>query len=625
MILHVFVPLAVAAAIFLSSFGYGCLLFGRGRLSFLLAMAGGLWLLGTGTFLLSLAGLAERTVFLALLLPGLAALFLPCCRGYLSLPRQDLPAEPRLPATGGRLALGLAVLLALLALGQALLPPVARDSLLYHLALPKLYLAEHRWLDVPQNICSYYPGLVTALYLLAMGLGSGAVAVVHWGFGILTVLAAMEIGRLLGMSRASRRLTAAALLATPLFWAEMTWAYADLATACYWSMAMVALLEWRATGKRSWLVALGLMVGAANGCKYTSLFLLLLLPLALFIEARNRREEPGRQLAVDLAIVLGVAVLAAAPWWVKNAIQTGNPLFPFFYTLFPSHSPGWDGERAALYGVMLDWYGGSGKGILAYLVAPFRVFWAGRFDDPAFYDGQPGLYYLLAWLLLPALPNWPWRLRYILGLILCYSILWTTGSQQARYLVVLLPLMAVVAGYGLEAAMARSPRAALLAGGVVLAALGLNLAATLGYCRENFRPACLVDPSRREIYLARRLSYFEIYRQINATLPGQATLLLVMTGNHGYYLERRYFSDTIFESHTMDSILKRAPSAAEAVAVCRSRGWSHLLLRADFFLRPSDPAFALRRRLVAHLVKEQRLIRASGPYLLFRLGPAGAG
>jgi hypothetical protein len=73
-------------------------------------------------------------------------------------------ALARVPVTAAGLArcvgwasLSLVVTGQILALVAAMAPPTAKDTLLYHYALPKAWIAAGRAIEIPYNIAGYYP------------------------------------------------------------------------------------------------------------------------------------------------------------------------------------------------------------------------------------------------------------------------------------------------------------------------------------------------------------------------------------------------------------------------------------------------------------------------------------
>lgn len=618
----------------------------------LLAFGVGAWLichlvLGSG-----LAGFLSRLTLTLILLPGLAGLLLFFRMGR-SAWGPDSPAarRPIIAPAAGKSLRGLrwprdritlrhaltdgflpaaALFLILLALAGALTPAVQRDSLLYHLALPKLFLEQGRWLEIPQNIFGYYPGFSEALYTLTLGFGSNYPAVLHWIFGLACFSATLALGRFLGLRWQFRLLAATALLACPTFWLEMTWPYADLITTFYWLMAILCFFHWRQEKTLVWLVLLGFSIGAANGAKFTSLILLFILPLALLTELRQTSPLSLPKTGAVLLVPILTGVLTASPWWIRNIIWTHNPFFPFFLNLFPSVSPEWDSGRAALYHLYLDSYGGFEKNWLQFLLAPFKIFTSGRLDEPLRYDGILGPYFLLFWPVLAFWRRLPATGRYLGGLVLIYLTYWTLSSQQARFLLVILPAASLLIGWLLQTAadlpagdrrrLSRRTVWRYLGMIVVAGLLTFNYAKTVSLFSTEGYAAVLGGEQTKEEYLREKLAYYDIYCYINDNLAQDVSLFLVMTGNQGYYLDRHFFSDAVFESHTFTAILQSAGSVPEISAALKKRGWTHLLIRPDFFLRErqAELSSAELARFNAFL-NRQKLLKMTGPFLLFEL------
>jgi len=628
----------VTLIIFLSAIGYGSLLPAKnGGGHVLIRLGAGLWLIAHLVFLVGMASLLYQVTLLVILLPGIVFLFLWPPPG-LHVGSLFATIRQRLPHSWLEwLILVPTLFLLTLAVSGALTPPTARDSLVYHLALPKLYLEHHQWLEIPHNIFGYFPGLVEALYTMALGLGSHYPALVHAGFGLACLSAAVSLGSTLGLRREICLLSVAALAATPTFWAEMTWAYVDLANAFYWTLTAICFLRWCENKETYWLALLGLCMGAAIGCKYISFVLLPVISLGLLLELRRSGTSAWRQPLFTVTLPVITALVAISPWLSRNLILTGNPLYPFFSDLFPSSSPGWDGERAGLYQIMLTQYGGTDKGLLNYLVAPVRVFLTGRFNSVSHYDGELSFFYLLAFPLLFIRKQWRSKPGKLLGFSLIYLAYWSFSSQQARFLLVILPILAIVGGYFTQFYLAdltgktvvnhfNTLRVHRLVVIVLLAVILLNGRGILAlYAKETYL-SYLLGKKSRQMYLSDKLDYYGMYRYINRYLPKDASLLLVKTGNQGYYLNRAYFSDAVFENHTFERILIRSASAAETAGIFRQKGWTHLLIRLEAFLKdhgPSIPAGRLRQ-FQAFLNGQCRLLKKDGAFWLFEIPDVAA-
>jgi len=91
-----------------------------------------------------------------------------------------------------RASISLGIVLSIAALIVAVLllssvPPVSRDALTHHLAVPKLYLQHGNLLELPQIVFSYYPMNLDLLYMLPLYWGNDILPkYIHFLFALLT-------------------------------------------------------------------------------------------------------------------------------------------------------------------------------------------------------------------------------------------------------------------------------------------------------------------------------------------------------------------------------------------------------------------------------------------------------
>jgi len=78
-----------------------------------------------------------------------------------------------------------ALIVAVLVLSSV--PPVSRDALTHHLAVPELYLQHGGLLELPHIVFSYYPMNLDLLYMLALYWGNDILPkYIHFFFALLT-------------------------------------------------------------------------------------------------------------------------------------------------------------------------------------------------------------------------------------------------------------------------------------------------------------------------------------------------------------------------------------------------------------------------------------------------------
>lgn len=422
------------------------------------------------------------------------------------------------------------VCLALAVLIPAMAPPSGADwdSLAYHLAIPKLYLQHHGFYYIDFASHSNFPFLVEMLYTPALSMGSPAGAkMVHYLYGVLLVLAVVMLVRKHFTPKAAP-LAALAIAGMPIVLWEATTAYIDLATALYTVLAVHFLVDYLDSSDRRALVGCGIAAGFAASTKMTGLALIALLAGWVVID-RFR----GRVVARAVMFV-GVALLVCSPWYLKTLIYTGNPVYPFFYSIFGGRD--WTSELARNYAASQAEFG-MGGGLGNFLLIPWNL----TFHWTAFCDrGQPWLIVgpiLLVAVLLLLLARC--RSRKLIGLILFFVVqlaVWFALTQQSRYLIPAFAVLAViVAGIAYADDRLRITRITLY---VTFAATALVGVWMLVPFVRSAAPVVFGSETQSQ-YLTRTLSIYTAQEWINSNAPFKATVAL-FGDTRGFYLDRPY-------------------------------------------------------------------------------------
>jgi hypothetical protein len=196
------------------------------------------------------------------------------------------------------------------------------------------------------------------------------------------------------------------VLANPVVALEMQVAYVDLAHAFFFVAAFVfmsrALDDPQSEAR--WLLLSGISAGLLAGTKITggvgaAIIGALYVPRLI---AAVRSGGTMRALRALLARFVLHTVALAAPWLVKSATYTGNPVYPLLYRQFggPDWSP-------ALSEQFLAWHRsiGMGREIVDFLLLPLRVILAGG-PGYASFDGKLGVFWIV---MLPVALWGAWR------------------------------------------------------------------------------------------------------------------------------------------------------------------------------------------------------------------------
>jgi 4-amino-4-deoxy-L-arabinose transferase-like glycosyltransferase len=414
------------------------------------------------------------------------------------------------------------------------LPPDGNewDALAYHLAFPKLYLQAGRMAEIPFMHQSYFPPLQDMLYLWGLSVaGESAAKVTHWAVGLLTALGAAGFLQRRGVSGAWG---AVLILGAPAFLWQMFSAYADLATALYASLGMFALAYAVQEGSRRWLWLSGALMGFALATKYTALLtagLWGVVGLVWLMRAGQAKLAPT---------LVGAGLLAAAigaPWYIRNAVWTGNPVYPFAYEIFGGKN--WSQAQADAYrNDQLKF--GLGREPAQLLLAPWNLAAnPAPFADPIGARVGERVFLLpslgVGALAMPSLwlsADLTQGAGYLLAFAGLHTVGWFYLMQQVRYWLLLLPILA---GGGL-AALGRAARWAQLGYASLLA---LQAGFTLWLMASVYLPLLPLALRDRDAYLDRRLQIYPAVRFLNTQTPPNAGVIL-LDETRGYYLERRY-------------------------------------------------------------------------------------
>ncbi|MEM9557419.1 MAG: phospholipid carrier-dependent glycosyltransferase [Acidobacteriota bacterium] len=474
----------------------------------------GLAVIGTGLFGLGVVGWL-RPLPLLLAAIGLAAIALaPIAFGR----RTDRSSvkTPRRPA---------AWLIALGGAGSAVLalyPATAFDVTLYHLPYVRAFADAGSLVVVPQLRYPIFPQLLellaVPLYLVA---GETATSLLST-LGLLAVAAG-----LLGLLRRSRAgyFAAALWLGSPLamrlggqLMVEITLtAFIFFGLVGVWRLLRVNVPQSNdeATARRDWAILAGVCLGAAAACKYLGLFFLAVPPL-LLLGRRGRSALPWLVLC---------ALLVAGPWYARLTIVTGNPVFPFFESVF-------------------------GTSIYSQEEAPVTVQF--KTPDEAIEEGTdlPAMVASLVlggrrasrappfnpWLLVgafAALALRPTRSQVVFGLpLVLYALIWPFLPRDPRFLLPVLPWLAIVGGAAFDRlvpAARMRPQPTRVDRSTVLIALGLLLPGLLYGILLVWRlgPTPLDDRAQQRYRTIHLPGYptLQVWRQLDASDAGRIYLL----------------------------------------------------------------------------------------------------
>jgi len=549
----------------------------------------GLGVIGYTVLAIGLAGwLRPAPVFLSL-----AVLMALSWRGALDV-LADLRGVPPWRLSMGGVAAGAAlVLLAAIAALNCFSPPGAHewDALSYHLAAPKVYLQQERIVFLPTDHHSNFPFLWQMLFVLGlMARGPELAALFHWTAAVLATAGVAILARRHGGPGAGN--WAAVSFATmPIVVWQAGAAYIDVAQALCTTLAVHCVLEWRQRRETPPLAVAGVLIGLALGVKTLSL-----VPLGLLTAYLLGSRPPLRQLGAYLALALAVG----CPFYVKSAILTGNPVYPFAYRLFGGRywseelSKPYEAEQRS-FGLSRNLIGprddaralsfpyekpAAADRIRNAILTPFQLIAVPRIyynlADPGVLNHAGYLFLALPMLLLLA-PQRSAGASWLAVLSALWLGISTLSMQYVRYLVPVFALAAAAGGEGAVQARRMGPALSAL---LALAVAGQAAVALWTFGREApTRWELAVNKAAQQDYLRRSLNHYAAVEWLNtATDPADGVVLF--EESRGFYLDRPYLWGNA--NHSLFIPYRRFASGEEMVDWFLARGYRYALVNLRF-------------------------------------------
>ena len=333
------------------------------------------------------------------------------------------------------------------------------DTPAYHLAVPKVWLAAGQVQFISYDHHSNFPMAVDALFALGLTWGGAAGAKAFcWMFLLLGLLAIFGTVRS-RVSESAAWWAALAFASMPVVCWESGTAYIDIVHGLFAGFGIWFGARHVVERDRNSLVLTALCLALAAGSKYTGFltFGIVYGFIAISYVFQKSTKSPEWRPAF-LCVLMSIAI--ASPCYVRNVVNTGNPVYPFAYSIFKGKN--WDAfsdkiyrEEQATFGVGRD-VPGTGESILDKKFQPSRLgasifglaYQPGRFTNPMPLAGQGlaaqamGVVPIVGMVLLLASGLRRPETKFGVGMVLMMLFAWAFLSQQSRYITtVAVPLL----------------------------------------------------------------------------------------------------------------------------------------------------------------------------------------
>lgn len=477
-----------------------------------------------------------------------------------------------------------------------LTPPIDRDALIHHLAIPKLWLQNSGFYETKWAGFSYYPMNLDLLYIIPLYFNKDFIAkFIHMGFGLGTALLIYwylrrKMGRIAGL------LGIFVFISTPMVFRLSTEVYVDLGLSFFITAAIFAFLRYRdgEYKKLKWLFISSIAMGLALGTKYNALLAWFFLSLAIvFVYSKDTKEQ---WMAVKCGLIFFLlSLIIFSPWLIKNMILTDNPLYPLLQGIFnitqtsvhegPLSISG--GRYSGIFQMREAMYGES---FWEALLIPVRYFFQGQDNDPRYFDGvlNPVLFLLPPFAFLNKSDACD---KLFFTFFSIFFILVSTFLDQTRirYILPVVPLLSTLTVMGfiniMNWTISRPNLFRYILTGICLFVFTVFIVQNVLYVKHYYQRISPLNyalgKESRDDFISRHISSYPAIKYLNQHTPDNARIRLILLAGRGYYLDRIYEDDPSMGVNFIQRFVNVSSNTDAFQRQLRSLGHTHWLVRMD--------------------------------------------
>jgi hypothetical protein len=440
------------------------------------------------------------------------------------------------------------------------------DAVAYHLLGPKVWLREGAIRPVLDNSHTAFPQTLYGALLAIGGSRAPNFSSVLTLALLLAVCAAA--GCRLGLDSGESWWMAALLATMPAVFAGSHECFVD---GLYAAFVIAALrLAYDAHRWNEWAM-LGLFCGFAMGTKYTGLIALpILIFCAIALRAGGGKTD-WSNLAGKAGVAIGAGIVVAAPYYLRNWIVLGCPIYPpppgYALVCSPKFM---SAEVIANFQAYIRRRGaGLGRGLPAFLLLPYNL----TYHTSNFHGaGGIGLCPLaLGPMGVAAMRKNPLsRMTMLLSLLLTAA--WFVTQQESRFLIPVYAIAAIYAVIGWRYAR-QSGRVWSRVMAATLVAVSAGYGAFMIGKASFPEVRAVFSPSYAASRRAHELPYLESFEYLNRE-PSVRRVLLLDGSVTPYYFDKPYLKPV---GQWGERTLPGAPDAEQALAEVRALQATHVL------------------------------------------------
>lgn len=407
------------------------------------------------------------------------------------------------------------------------------DAISYHLLGPVVWQRTEIVRPVLDHSLTAFPQTVETLFGAGMLLGNervpGLLGVV---FAIVLLVQIGGLARRFGGENGSTARIAMAMAATmPVIIGTAETGFIDIPYAAFCLAA--ARIAFSSIESRNLLFA-GLFAGFAAGTKYTGLINIALIAFAIYVCPATRFSSRERLRSVSMVSI--VALIICAPWYIRNFVMLGTPIYPPVPLLSRYlHIRSFPPAAAQEFQAYIRERGkGYGRSLFALLMLPLNFTFR-----PAGFHGAGGIG-LAPLAFVPIAFRAVRRNRVALAWLIwvsAFTVAWFFTQQEARFFIPVLAVAAALAALGAEYLWKND---GIWTRALVAAVLVLSMSyGILTDIHDHGERIASVFSKRVEARREQTIPVKDAFEYLNST-PGVKSVLVLNRYLPTYYLHKPY-------------------------------------------------------------------------------------
>jgi len=514
-------------------------------------------------------------------------------------------------------------------------PPVSRDALTHHLAVPWLYVQRGNIYELPEIIHSYNPQLLDLIYCIPLALGNDiAPKYIHFAFALFTAILLFlylkqKLGHFYGWAGAIF------FLSLPVIVKLSITVYVDLGVIFFSTASLMCLLKWHGKNFQfRWFFLSGIFCGLALSTKYNGLVTCFLLTASTpFLYLNGSQSYPKKikdggctsifkkKRALQIKALgygagfLFISMTIFSPWMIKNYVWTKNPVYPLFDTYFnpipetsvinKSSNPTMNHFLIRKYIYKESWFETA--------TIPLRIFFQGKDDDPKLFDGKlnPLLFILPFFAFIfhrkTSTQDLIQKKALLIFALLYILIVFLQQDMRIRWMGPAIPPLIILSAFGLKNLFhwvtpekilisekrfkpSRLKRSVLFV--LILSVASLNAVYILQLFKKIAPLTYITNQVTRSEYIEKFRPEFASLQFANQYLNGDIKLLAFFLGNRRYYSTHDIrFNDALFKKLVQDS-----ETAKGIVQGLKTQNFTNLIINYPKFNSWADTNFNMAEK-----------------------------